>query len=182
MKPKLPSLFGLLFCILILSCSADDNGINTEEENNEFLFNGNTYNLVSAIITDENTVTNNPSDIGISLFNKTSAEITNNGDLSDVTFLYFDFVDITIQNTTYTQIEDYDVSINGAIVDSVFNPGTILLSDEDSESDVYAQSASVTVTNFTEFNIAFTFSFTRNDGQVITGSYDGNYLAPNGID
>ena len=50
---------------------------------------------------------------------------------------------------------------------------------DDSQSDVYAQSGSVTVTNFTQFNIVFTFSFTRNDGQVISGSYDGNYYMPN---
>lgn len=182
MKPKLPYLFTLLFAIVVMACSPDNSNNNPEEDTNEFTFNGVTYNLVSAIVTDENTSTNDPSEIGISLFNKTSTEITNNGDLSNVTYVYFDFEDITIQNTTYSQIEDYDISINSSFVDNDFNPGTILLSDADSDADVYAQSGSVTVTNFTAFNIAFTFTFTRNDGQIITGSYDGNYFAPNGID
>ena len=181
MTPKLPYAFALLFTLILFNCSPDNNS-SPEEDNNEFTFNGVTYDLVSAIIVDENTSTNDPSEISISLFNKTSTEITNNGDLSDINHVYFEFEDTTIQNTTYTQIEDYDVSINSSIVDSEFNPGTILLDDNDSESDVYAQSASITVTNFTEFNIVFTFTFTRNDGQVISGSYDGNYFAPNGID
>ena len=182
MKPNLSHLIALMLTIIFVSCSPESNNSNPEEENNEFTFNGVTYNLVSAIIVDENTDNNDPSEISISLFNKTSTEVTNNGDLDDVSFVYFDFEDTTIQNTTYTQIEDYDVSINGSIVDSEFNPGTVLLSDDDSESNVYAQSASVTVTNFTAYNIAFTFTFTRMDGQVISGSYDGNYFAPNGID
>ncbi|MFC0605151.1 hypothetical protein [Winogradskyella pulchriflava] len=181
MKPKLYYLLTLFFAIIITACSPESNNT-TEEETNEFIVNGVTYNLISAIVTDENTSTNEPSEIGISLFNKTSSEITGNSNLNDISYVYFDFEAVTIQNTTYTQIEDYNISINGTIVDSEFNYGTILLSDNDSESDVYAQSGSVTVTNFTEYNIAFTFTFTRNDGQVISGSYDGNYLAPNGID
>lgn len=178
MKPNLPSLVALLLACLLVSCSADDGDGISDETSNEFTFNGVSYNLVSAIITDENTSTNDPSDISISLFNKTSAEITGNGDLNDISFVYFNFEDVTIQNTTYTQIEDYDVSIDGSVVDSEFYHGTVLLSDDDSESDVFAQSASVTVTNFTQFNIAFTFTFTRNDGEIISGSYDGNYYMP----
>ncbi|MBV7267925.1 hypothetical protein [Winogradskyella luteola] len=178
MKPNLAHLFVLLLTLILMACSSDDTNSNTDEANNEFVFNGITYHLVSAIITDENTATDDPSDIGISLFNKTSSEITGNNDLNDISYIYFDFNDVTIQNTTYTEIEDYDISINSSIVNSEFNHGTVLLSDNDPESDVYAQSASVTVTNFTEFNIVFTFTFTRNDGQVISGSYDGNYFMP----
>jgi hypothetical protein len=168
-----------MLSIASVSCSSDDTSSIPDETNNEFTFNGTTYNLVSAIIVDENTANNDPSDISISLFNKTSTEITGNNDLSDITYMYFDFQDTTIQNTTYTNIQDYDVSINGTIVNSEFTPGTVLLSDDNPQSEVYAQSGSVTVTNFTEFNIVFNFTFTRNDGQVISGSYDGNYFMPN---
>lgn len=168
-----------MLSIALVSCSSDDTSSIPDETNNEFTFNGTTYNLVSAIIVDENTANNDPSDISISLFNKTSTEITGNNDLSDITYMYFDFQDTTIQNTTYTNIQDYDVSINGTIVNSEFTPGTVLLSDDDPQSDVYAQSGTVTVTNFTQFNIVFTFTFTRNDGQVISGSYNGNYYMPN---
>jgi len=115
------------------------------------------------------------------LFNKTSSQITSNVDLDDIAYVYFDLGTESIQNTTYNNIENYAISINGSIVDSEFNPGTILLSNNDPDSDVFAQSGSVTITNFTAYNIVFTFTFTRTDGQVITGRYDGNYLAPNGI-
>ncbi|MBC2846085.1 hypothetical protein [Winogradskyella flava] len=178
MKPKLPCLIAMLFACILVSCSPDDGDGIPNENAGEFIINGESYNLVSAIITDENTSTIDSSEISISLFNKTSAEITGNSDLSDISYVYFEIEDTTIQNTTYSQIEDYDVSINSTVIDSEFNHGTVLLSDDNPESDMYAQSASMTVTNFTQFNIAFTFTFTRNDGQVISGSYDGQYFMP----
>ncbi|WP_299123600.1 hypothetical protein [uncultured Winogradskyella sp.] len=177
MKSKLTYVFTVLVALVLFACSPENTNSIPEEETKEFVFNGVTYNLVSAIITNQNTSTNDPSNISIRLFNKSSSEITGNGDLSDVTYIYFNFEAVNIENRTYNEIEDYDISINGSIIDSEFNPGTILLSDDHSESDVYAQSGSITVTNFTEFNIVFAFTFTRNDGQVISGSYDGNYLA-----
>ncbi len=182
MKLKLPFLLTLLITLVLMACSADDGNTIPTENIKKFTFNGETFNLVTAIITDENTTTNEPSEIGIRLFNKTSLESTGDGDLSDITFVYFEVEDVNLQATTYNQIEDYDVSINGSVVNSEFNAGTILLSDNDPESDVYAQSGSVTITNFTAFNIDFTFTFTRNDGQVISGRYNGNYLLPDLID
>lgn len=179
MNPNQFRVLALMLSITFVSCSSDDTSSIPDEANNAFTFNGNTYNLMSAIIVDENTTNNDPSDISISLFNKTSTEITSNTDLSDISYVNFKIVDATIQNTTYNQIDNYDVSINSSITNSEFTAGTVLLSDADSQSDVYAQSGSVTVTNFTQFNIVFTFTFTRNDGQVISGSYDGNYFMPN---
>lgn len=179
MNPNLLRLLALMLSIALVSCSSDDTSSIPDEANKEFTFNGNTYNLMSAIIVDENTTNSDPGDISISLFNKNSAEITSNTDLSDISYVNFKITDTNIQNTTYSQIDNYDISINSSIVNSEFTPGTVLLADDDSQSDVYAQSGSVTVTNFTQFNIVFTFTFTRNDGQVITGSYDGNYFMPN---
>ncbi|MCB0399900.1 MAG: hypothetical protein KDD26_09825 [Winogradskyella sp.] len=179
MNPNLLRILALMLSIALVSCSSDDTSSIPDETNNEFTFNGNTYDLMSVIIVDENTANNDPSDISISLFNKTSAEITSNNDLSDISYVNFKIVGTTIQNTTYNQIDSYDVSIDSSITNSEFTPGTVLLSDDDSQSDVYAQSGTVTVTNFTQFNIVFTFTFTRYDGQVISGSYDGNYYMPN---
>ena len=178
MKSKLPQVLGLLLAITLMACTSDDTSSIPNDDTNQFTFNGVTYNLVTAVVNDENTSTNDVSEIGISLFNKTPSEIAGNGDLTDVNFVYFDFDDVTIQNTTYSQIDDYDISINSAVVDSEFIAGTVLLSDSDVEADVFAQSGSVTITNFTDFNIRFTFTFTRNDGQVISGSYDGSYILP----
>jgi hypothetical protein len=178
MKSKLTYVCTGLVILFLFDCSPENTNSNPQEKINEFIFNGVTYNLVSAIVTDENTSSNAPNNIGIKLFNKTSTEIIGNGDLSDVSYVYFDINDNTIQNTTYSQIQDYDISINSSIIDSEFNPGTVLLDDNNPDSEEFAQSGSITVTNFTAYNIKLTFTFTRNDGQVITGSYDGNYLAP----
>jgi hypothetical protein len=178
MKLKLPILLALVFTIVLTSCSSDDDNTISDENTKEFTFNGETYDLVTAIISSDDTSTNDGSKIGIRLFNKTSSEITSNSDLDDITFVYFELEAVNLEATTYTEIDYYDVSINGSVVDSAFNAGTILLSADDSESDIFAQSASVTIRNFTAFNIDFTFTFTRNDGQVISGRYNGNYLLP----
>jgi len=180
MKPNLSTLFTLLFTLVLMSCAPEDNSVPVENVN-EFTFNTETYDLVTAIINDNSTATN-PSNIGITLTNKSNTESVSNGDIDDFTFVYFDIQAITLQATTYNNIEDYDVSVNGSVVNSVFSPGTVLLSDNDPDADVYAQSGSVIITNFTAFNIDFTFTFTRTDGQVISGRYNGSYLAPNGID
>ena len=177
MTPKLSYLITLLFTVILVACAPEDN-TSPPVDTNEFIFNGVTYPLISAIITDENTTTNDPSNISIRLFNKTSSEATGNQDLEDIAFVNFEVEAIDLQAISYTEFENYNISINGSIVNSEFNPGTILLSHNDPDSDVFAQSGSVSITNFTTYNIVFTFTFTRNDGEVITGSYDGNYLFP----
>jgi len=178
MRSKLPQVIGLCMAIVFMACTSDDTSSIPNDTDNQFTFNGETYDLMIAVINDENTSTTGPSEIGISLFNKSATEIAGNADLTAINFVHFNIEDVNIQNTTYNQINDYDISINSTVINSEFNHGTVLLSDSDSESDVYAQSGSVTVTNFTPFNIKFTFTFTRNDGQVISGSYDGNYILP----
>ena len=179
MKLNLPHLLVLAFTIVLTSCSSDDYNATPIEDTNQFTFDNDTYDLVSAIVTDANASSNETGQIGIRLFNKTSAEITSNSDLNDITYVYFEVQDVNLQALTYTEINAYDVSINGSVIDSEFNAGTILLSANDPESDVYAQSASITITNFTAFNIDFTFTFTRNDGQVVSGRYNGNYIQSN---
>ena len=182
MKRILPFLLALVFTSVLMSCSSDDDNTISEENTKEFTFNGETYDLVTAIVSEDDTSTNTGTEFGIRLFNKTSSEITSNSDLDDITFVYFELETANLEATTYTEIDAYDISINGSVVASEFNAGTVLLSANDAESDIYAQSASVTLRNFTTFNIDFTFTFTRNDGQVISGRYNGNYLQPDGID
>jgi hypothetical protein len=179
MKLKSPYILVLILAIILMSCSTDDNNSIPDENINKFTFNNETYDLVSAIISDDDSTTDNADEIEIRLFNKTSSEITSNVDLDDITFVYFKIQDTDIQQTTYNQLEDYSVSIDGSVLESEFNYGTFLLSNNDSESDIYAESASITVTNFTTFNIDFIFTFTRNDGQVISGRYNGSYFQPN---
>ncbi|WP_179018549.1 hypothetical protein [Winogradskyella forsetii] len=178
MKPKSHYVFTLLLALIFAACAPEDN-TTIPENTNEFIFDGVTYPIITAIIIDENTSATNPSPIKISLWNKTSSEATGNGDLEDIALVNFEIEDENLEVTTYTDVENYDISINGSIVNSEFSPGTLLLSNDDPDADVFAQSGSVNITNFTAFNIVFTFTFTRNDGQFISGSYDGNYLLPN---
>ena len=174
---KLLTFFTVL--ISFISCSSDDNPDNPNQSKNQVTFNGNAYSITSAWINDENTATNDPSDIGINLFNKTTAEINSGNDLTNITRIYFDFTEVDLQEKTYTEILDYDFSINGTLIDGVFDPGTILLSDNDSNSDIYASSSIVTISNLTETTVDLSFSFTRKDGKVISGNYSGNYITPN---
>ncbi|WP_407557775.1 hypothetical protein [Winogradskyella sp. 4-2091] len=166
----------LFFTLITFGCAPEENTSYTPEDTNEFSYNGNNYPLMSAIIVDSNSSASESGKISINIFNKSSSKITSNSDLTDVSYVNFEVDDINLQNTTYNSIDAFSVSINGSITGSEFNPGTQLLSDSDPDSDLYAQSGFVTITNYTAYNIVFNFSFTRNDGTIITGSYDGNYL------
>jgi hypothetical protein len=173
-------LFLFILSIFISNCSSDDSSDNTPNQpENQVTFNGTSYSITTAWINDENTTTNDPSEIGVNLFNKTTEEINSGNDLTNITRVYFDFDDVTVQETTYTQITDYDFSINGSVTNGVFNNGTVLLSDEDPLSDFYASSGSVIINSISESTVNLEFTFTRNDGQVISGSYFGNYIDPN---
>jgi len=166
--------------IFISSCSSDDNSDNNQNEpENGITFNGTSYSIITAWINDENTTTNDPSDIGFNLFNKTTADINSGNDLTGITAIYFDFSEVELQETTYTDILDYDISINKTLTNSNYTPGTVLLSDDDSNSDIYASSSTVTINDLTATTVDLTFSFTRNDGQVISGNFSGNYIDPN---
>jgi len=174
--------FTVLFTVTIFvsSCSSDDSSDKTPNEpENKIIFNGTSYSLVTAWINDENTTTNDPSDIGFNLFNKSTEDINSGNDLTGLTAIYFDFSEVVLQETTYTDILDYDISINGTLTNGNYTPGTILLSDDDSNSDIYASSSSVTINDFTATTVDLTFSFTRNDGQIISGNFSGNYIDPN---
>lgn len=76
--------FAFLFIttLFITSCSSDDSSDNTPNEpENQVLFNGTSYSITTAWINDENTTTNDPSEIGINLSNKTTAEINSGIDI-----------------------------------------------------------------------------------------------------
>lgn len=182
MNFKTTSFAVLFFSIALLSsCSSDDsseNNSNPNENQNQITFNGESYELKSAWINDENTTDNDPSDIGINLSNKTVSENNSGNDLSNITAVYFDFTDTELQETTYSNITDYEISVGGTRTNGTFMPGTILLSDSDSNSNIYASNSTVTINNLTTTTVDLTFSFTRNDGQTISGSYNGAYITP----
>ena len=164
----------LLFSILILSCSSDDSSGNSNQNQNGFTFNGTFYEVQTVYINDENTTDNNPSDIGFSLVNKKSAEINSGNDLNNVATLYFDFNAVNVEQTTYTNILDYNGKINANRTSGSITGGTEILSDN--ETTLQANNISVTINSITSTTVNFNFSFTRTDGQTISGQYNGNYL------
>ncbi len=178
---KLATFF--IASIFISSCSSDDDSSTNVDDNpnvitNKFTFEGQSYELKGASIYDENTSTNEPSDIGFNLYNKSITEINNGNDLDNIATIYFDFSEVDLQETTYSEILDYDVSVNGSFTNGNFTPGTVLLSDDNPDADIYAQNSTVTINDLTDSTVDLTFSFTRNDGKTITGNYNGDYITP----
>ncbi|WP_338731996.1 hypothetical protein [Mangrovimonas cancribranchiae] len=182
MKIKLIYIF--IITLISFSCSSDDDSADNEilRTNNQVSFEGENYPLSTVLIFDENIETDEPSDIGFNLYNKTTNEINSalNGetDLTNIVHFYFDFTEVDLQETTYTDILDYSFSINGTLSDGNYDDGTEILSDNDPNSELYASNSVVTINNLTETTVDLSFSFTRNDGQVISGSYNGAYDIP----
>jgi len=172
---KLTSLF--IAIVLFSNCSSDDETTDSTPTGptNGIIFNTSVYPITTAWINDENTTTNDPSDIGITLYNKTTAEI-NSGNSSGITSVYFDFSEVDLRVKTYTDILDYQISINGLLTNGNYVPGTVLLSVDDPDADPFAISSTVTINSITDTTVDLSFSFTRNDRQVLTGTYVGNYV------
>jgi len=169
----------LLVSIIIFSCKKDDEDNNQSNNiDNHFTYNGDSYELKSLFIIDENTENNDPSDIGFQFSNKTNSEIINGNDLTDITQVYFDFNGINVQETSYTNLLDFGISIDGNISKGNFTEGTFLLSDNDPNSDIFASNTKLIVNSITDNTIDLNFTFNRNDGKIISGSYNGNYSIP----
>lgn len=166
--------------LLLFSCGSDDTPTETPitptPQQNGFNYNGNFYEIKTVYINDENTSDNNPSDIGFSFINKTSTEINGSNDLSQIAIINFDYNAVNVQSGTFTNVLDYDASINKNRVSGTFDSGTSIL--DDNVSNLQASNITFTVNSITSTTVNMTFSFTRTDGQVISGNYNGNYLIP----
>ncbi len=90
--------------------------------------------------------------------------------------MYFDFNAVNIEQTTYSEILDYNAKINANRTNGNIVGGTQILSDN--ETSLQATDINITINEITQSTINFSFSFTRNDGKIITGNYSGNYLTP----
>lgn len=180
MKTKVFKFLLILLVIkLISSCSSDDNNSNNiiiNESPGNLTYNGQSYDLVTLYIHDENIENNDPSDIGFSFANKTEAEINSGNQLTNIVNIYFDFTESNLQEVTYTNVLDYNISLNGTYNNGSFSEGNLILSNVD--NNLEASSSTVTIINLTETTVNLTFSFTRIDGEIISGSYNGTYIIP----
>ncbi|WP_225037370.1 hypothetical protein [Winogradskyella sp. SM1960] len=162
----------LLFCALIaFSCSSDDdNNEGNNNTNNALTFNGTSFNVSNVFLNDENTTDNNPSDIAIIMSN---INLLTESQPNGVNYVYFDFPGVELQTGTITNISDYTILENASFVDSEIDSGNTIL--DDAENGFMATNTILNINSLSPSQIDFNFSFTREDGEIITGNYSGNY-------
>jgi hypothetical protein len=161
-------IIAILFSFLIASCSSNDDSENNS--NGGFNIGGVYYNTPYAYINDENTQTNAPSDLAIILSNK---DLTPDEIASGINIMYVDYsgVDFT---TGAKDLLNYRITEN-ASRSGGFITGGIRLLEDNFGSNVNATQISFTINAITSTTLDIEFSFTREDGTLITGSYSGNY-------
>ena len=163
----------LLFCAVIaFSCSSDDdnNDGNNNNNTNVFLFNGTSFNITNVFLNDENTTDNNPSDIAIIMSN---IDLLTQSQANGVNYVYFDFQGVELETGTLTNISDYTILDNASFTNSEIDNGNTIL--DDTINGFMATNTTVNINSFNSTQIDFDFSFTREDGEIITGNYAGNY-------
>ena len=163
----------LLFCaLLIFSCSSDDGeDIENTNSNNSFTIDGTSFNLSNVFLNDENTTDDNPSDIAIIMSNiNLLAESQPNG----VNYVYFDFQGVELETGTINNITDYTILENASFTNAEIDNGNTIL--DDTANGFMATNTSVTINSLSSDQIDFDFSFSREDGAIITGNYSGNYI------
>lgn len=167
------------FALLLLFSCSDDEG-NVETNTFGFSFSNNFYALNQAWFEDLNVIDETPSDISLTLSNVNLGLANAISNVAKVDFTLQNLVEL--QPGTYEVITDYSIEI-GSYFDAEGNyvTGTSVLN---TETGLTASSTLVTINqvdledNFIDLN----FQFTRNDGQVIEGIYQGtltdNSVAP----
>ncbi|MFL0354788.1 hypothetical protein [Xanthomarina sp. GH4-25] len=169
---KLNLLFGLFIGLTILSCSSDDEN-NNESENQikggiqigEVFF-----ETPYVYINDENINDNNPSDLAIIMSNKYL--LVDNIE-SGINYMYVDYLGVDFESGQ-KELLDYRITENASRVNNLIEGGVRLLEDNFG-SDLNATEISFIINSITTQTIDFQFSFTREDGELISGYYSGDY-------
>ncbi|PHR68801.1 MAG: hypothetical protein COA67_12145 [Lutibacter sp.] len=167
---KLNLIIGFLIALSIISCSSDDN--KEESQNQGGILIGNIYyDTPYAYINDENTLNSNPSDLAVILSNK---ELLPDNIDSGINILYVDYrgVDFEVGSK---DLLNYRITKNASRVNGLIQGGERLLEDN-FNSDVNATQINFKINSISSTNIDVEFSFTREDGLLISGSYSGTYV------
>lgn len=162
--------YTILIALFILSCSTNDN--DDKNDNNDGFQIGNKYfNTPHVYLNDENTSTNDPSDLAIILSNKYL--LVENIE-SGVDYLYIDYrgVDFEIGEK---ELLDYRITENASRKNNLMNGGTRLL-DNAYNSGLNATQISFEINSLSSTDIDLEYSFTREDGVIISGNYSGEYI------
>jgi hypothetical protein len=122
------------------------------------------------IENDEKTADNNPSDIAIIM---STIDLLTESQPNGVNYVCFDFQGVELQTGTTTNISDYTILENASFTNSEIDNGTTIL--DDTVIGFTASNTSVTVNSLSSSQFDFGFTFTREDGEIMTGNYSGNY-------
>lgn len=161
---------GLLLLLITFSCSSDDDNSGNTQNINGFTFNGTFYSVPQVYINDENIIDNNPSDLTIIMSN---VNLLTANQTSGVNFVYMDYTGTTFETGSITSLPDYRIIENAGINALEISGGTTLL--DDNENGLTANVTLLTINSISPTSIDFTFSFTREDGEVVSGNYSGSY-------
>ena len=169
---KLNLFFCLLTALMILSCStSDENEDQPSTDQNGFEIENTFFSTSIAYINDENTDDDQPSDLAIILTNK---DLLNNTNIeSGLNYLYIDFSGVNFDAGSKT-IRDYRITENASYNGSIIEDGNTIL-DDSFESGYNATASSLIINSVSSTSIDFDFSFTREDGEIISGGYSGAF-------
>lgn len=162
----------ILAISLFISCSEDEDARDLGQ--NGFANNETFYVLNNAFVNDEDVLDSLPAGIAVTLSN---VNLADSSAVSNVSKLYFKYSDLNLAPGTLTNISDYYIEVGGKFelnpLDSTFTytNGTYLLNS--SQAGLTATEKNVTINSVDENNVDLTFSFTRSDGQVFSGKYNG---------
>lgn len=160
MKSKL-LLLALTICIAFTSCSDDDSvPNNTLAGENGFEFEKTAY-ITDLVFIDEN------NNIVLSDQNLT------NTDTAEGHFVMFSTQNGNLEKSTYSvgqKLEQCNALVSGRLEDGILQ-GADVLGLENTEKGFMRI---VNINNFDQ-KINLIFEFTRTDGKLVSGSYDGNF-------
>ena len=168
---KLNLLFGLFIGLTILSCSSD--GDNNESEN---LIKGGIrvgevfFETPYVYINDENINDSRPSDLAVIMSNKYL--LVENIE-SGINYIYIDYLGVDFESGE-KELLNYRITENASRANNLIVGGVRLLEDNFG-SDLNATEISFVINSITNQTIDFQFSFTREDGELISGYYSGDY-------
>ncbi len=164
-----------LFALVMTACTSDDSSDANSYENN-ITIEASTYPMNSALVeTSFNSVFLNLTNITEGQIEDSFTGVTiNNVDLFSIQINDFDFT----PNKTYefSEISSLEFIVNGSIVNGEYEEGFFQFYKSGSNSNLEITDGSLTIIDYDVDNILLTFTFTRNDGTLISGQYKGSYI------
>jgi hypothetical protein len=169
---KLKLILILLIAISYSSCSSDEDTETVSKNTNGFNFKDDFFSLNQAYITDENIINNTPSNITVVLSN---VDVFNPTSKSGVNYFRFEFKATSIVAGIITPVLKYSLRENTNLNDFLITDGNTVLGHNDARIRNRAVSSFIRIESISANEIDLNFEFTREDGEMVKGSYKGTY-------